>query len=66
MKLSRPFWLSRFRRYRTKRLTPDHQGPNKASGQVQAAGNGSNYQTYITGPYDPNGGYYYARVSFNF
>jgi outer membrane receptor protein involved in Fe transport len=42
------------------------QGPNKTSGQVQAAGNGSTYQTFLTGAYDPNGGYYYARVSFNF
>jgi iron complex outermembrane recepter protein len=41
-------------------------GPNKASGQVQAAGNGSVYQTLLGTSFDPNGGYYYARLSFNF
>jgi iron complex outermembrane recepter protein len=41
-------------------------GPNKASGQVQAAGNGSVYQTLLGTSFDPNGGYYYARISFNF
>ena len=41
-------------------------GPNKASGQVQAAGNASVYQTLQGTAFDPNGGYYYARVNFNF
>jgi outer membrane receptor protein involved in Fe transport len=41
-------------------------GPNKTSGQVQAAGNGSQYQTPLGTSFDPNGGYYYARISFNF
>jgi iron complex outermembrane recepter protein len=41
-------------------------GPNKASGQVLAGGNGSVYQTPLGTAFDPNGGYYYARVSFNF
>jgi len=41
-------------------------GPNKTSGQVQAAGNGSVYQTPLGTSFDPNGGYYYARISFNF
>jgi iron complex outermembrane receptor protein len=41
-------------------------GPNKASGQVQAAGNASVYQTLQGTSFDPNGGYYYARIAFNF
>jgi outer membrane receptor protein involved in Fe transport len=41
-------------------------GPNKTSGQVQASGNGSQYQTPLGTSFDPNGGYYYARISFNF
>src|SRR6185312_11438296 len=41
-------------------------GPNKSSGQVLTSGNGSVYQTPIGGFFDPNGGYYYARISYNF
>ena len=41
-------------------------GPNKASGQVLAGGNGSVYQTPLGTAFDPNGGYYYARVTYNF
>ena len=42
------------------------QGPNQTNGEVQTNGNGQVYQTPITSSYDPNGGYYYARVTFNF
>jgi iron complex outermembrane receptor protein len=41
-------------------------GPNKASGQVLTNSNGSVYQGYAGTAFDPNGGYYYARVAFNF
>ena len=41
-------------------------GPNKSNGEVQANGNGSVYQTLKGTSFDPNGGYYYARISFNF
>ena len=41
-------------------------GPNQTNGEVQTNGNGQVYQTPLTAPFDPNGGYYYARVSFNF
>ncbi|HWF63722.1 MAG TPA: TonB-dependent receptor [Rhizomicrobium sp.] len=42
------------------------QGPNQANGEVQTNGNGQVYQTPIGGFFDPNGGYYYARVTYNF
>jgi iron complex outermembrane recepter protein len=42
------------------------QGPNQTNGEVQTLGNGQVYQTPITSSFDPNGGYYYARLSFNF
>jgi hypothetical protein len=41
-------------------------GPNKASGVSQLTSNGNVAQTLIGNQYDPNGSYYYARVSFNF
>jgi len=41
-------------------------GPNKSNGEVQANGNASVYQTLKGTSFDPNGGYYYARISFNF
>jgi iron complex outermembrane receptor protein len=41
-------------------------GPNAAAGTVQLTGTGNVYQTLNTGPYDPNGGYYYGRITFNF
>ena len=41
-------------------------GPNTTSGTVQLPSTGNVYQTLNSGPYDPNGGYYYARVTFNF
>ncbi|HWF63804.1 MAG TPA: TonB-dependent receptor, partial [Rhizomicrobium sp.] len=41
-------------------------GPNKSSGQVLTNSNGSVYQTPIGGFFDPNGGYYYARINYNF
>ena len=40
-------------------------GPNKASGQAQY-GTGSVTNTLVGTSFDPNGGYYYARVSYNF
>ncbi len=43
------------------------QGPNQTNGEVQTNGNGQVYQTPMgTSSYDPNGGYYYARVTYNF
>ena len=50
-------------------LTPGgscKQGPNQANGEVQTAGNGQVYQGLLGTSFDPNGGYYYARISFNF
>ena len=50
-------------------LTPGgacKQGPNQANGEVQTAGNGQVYQAPLGTSFDPNGGYYYARISFNF
>ena len=41
-------------------------GPNAATGAVQTATNGSVYQSPLGTAFDPNGGYYYARISFNF
>ena len=41
-------------------------GPNTSAGTVQLPSTGNVYQTLNSGPYDPNGGYYYARVTFNF
>ena len=41
-------------------------GPNQTNGEVQTNGNGQVYQTPIGSFFDPNGGYYYARISFNF
>ena len=41
-------------------------GPNKTTGQVQPASNGSVYMPPLGTAFDPNGGYYYARFSFNF
>jgi outer membrane receptor protein involved in Fe transport len=41
-------------------------GPNKTSGQIQVAGNGSVAFPLLGTAFDPNGGYYYARISFNF
>ncbi|HXR95752.1 MAG TPA: TonB-dependent receptor [Rhizomicrobium sp.] len=41
-------------------------GPNQANGEVQPIGNAQVYQTPNTTSYDPNGGYYYARLTFNF
>jgi outer membrane receptor protein involved in Fe transport len=41
-------------------------GPNKTTGQVQTSSNGSVYQTLKGTSFDPNGGYYYARLTFNF
>ncbi|HKD47578.1 MAG TPA: TonB-dependent receptor, partial [Rhizomicrobium sp.] len=42
------------------------QGPNQTNGEVQTAGNGQVYQNPLGTSFDPNGGYYYARISFNF
>jgi len=41
-------------------------GPNKPSGQVLTNSNGVVYHTPIGGFFDPNGGYYYARINYNF
>jgi iron complex outermembrane receptor protein len=41
-------------------------GPNKTSGGIQTAGNGSVAFNPLGTSFDPNGGYYYARVNFNF
>jgi hypothetical protein len=41
-------------------------GPNTAAGIVQTAGNGQVFQSLQGTAFDPNGGYYYARISFNF
>jgi iron complex outermembrane recepter protein len=41
-------------------------GPNKASGQVLTNSNGSVYQGLAGTAFDPNGGYYYGRISYNF
>jgi iron complex outermembrane recepter protein len=41
-------------------------GPNMANGEVETTSNGVVYQTLKTGPYDPNGGYYYGRITYNF
>jgi len=41
-------------------------GPNKASGQGFPADNGSTNYSPIGTAWNPNGGYYYARISFNF
>ena len=40
-------------------------GPNKASGQAQY-GTGSVTHPLVGTSFDPNGGYYYARISYNF
>ncbi len=42
------------------------KGPNPTNGEVQLPGNSNVYQNPLGAFYDPNGGYYYARVSFNF
>ena len=42
------------------------QGPNQTNGEVQTAGNGQVYQPPLGTAFDPNGGYYYARITFNF
>ena len=41
-------------------------GPNKSSGAIQVASNGSVAFPPLGTAFDPNGGYYYARISFNF
>jgi iron complex outermembrane recepter protein len=41
-------------------------GPNKSSGAIQTAGNGSVAYNPLGTSFDPNGGYYYARINFNF
>jgi outer membrane receptor protein involved in Fe transport len=42
------------------------QGPNQTNGEVQTNGNGQVYQNPVGSFFDPNGGYYYARVTYNF
>jgi iron complex outermembrane recepter protein len=41
-------------------------GPLNSSNEVQTASNGNVYQSPLGTAFDPNGGYYYARVSYNF
>ncbi|HUO01694.1 MAG TPA: TonB-dependent receptor [Rhizomicrobium sp.] len=41
-------------------------GPNQSNGEVQTASNNSVYQAPLGSFFDPNGGYYYARISYNF
>jgi len=47
-------------------VTSCKQGPNQTNGEVQTIGNGNVYQVPLGSFFDPNGGYYYARVTFNF
>jgi outer membrane receptor protein involved in Fe transport len=42
------------------------QGPNQTNGEVQPVANNNVYQSPLGTFFDPNGGYYYARISFNF
>ena len=42
------------------------QGPNQTNGEVQPVNNNNVYQSPLGTFFDPNGGYYYARISFNF
>ena len=42
------------------------QGPNQTNGEVQPVSNNNVYQAPLTTFFDPNGGYYYARVTYNF
>jgi outer membrane receptor protein involved in Fe transport len=42
------------------------QGPNQTNGEVQTESNNNVYQAPLGTFFDPNGGYYYARVTFNF
>jgi len=41
-------------------------GPLNSSNEVQTASNGNVYQSPLGTAFDPNGGYYYARISYNF
>ncbi len=42
------------------------QGPNETNGEVQPVSNNNVYQAPLGTFFDPNGGYYYARVTYNF
>ncbi|HWF63465.1 MAG TPA: TonB-dependent receptor [Rhizomicrobium sp.] len=42
------------------------QAPNQANGEVETISNGVVYNTLRGTSFDPNGGYYYGRVTFNF
>ena len=41
-------------------------GPNTAAGGIQTISNGSVFQNPFGTAWDPNGGYYYGRITFNF
>ncbi|MGH6828221.1 MAG: TonB-dependent receptor plug domain-containing protein, partial [Rhizomicrobium sp.] len=41
-------------------------GPNQANGEVQTANNGAIYNLPLVTAFDPNGGYYYGRLTFAF
>ena len=42
------------------------QAPNQANGEVETISNGVVYNTLKGTSFDPNGGYYYGRITFNF
>jgi iron complex outermembrane receptor protein len=42
------------------------QAPNQANGEVETTSNGVVYNTLKGTAFDPNGGYYYGRITFNF